>query len=78
MADAKEPYGSDASYADPGYQKDGKKRYPLDNPGRVRSAISYFSQPSNYRRYDARQRELIRSRIRRAAKKFKIELDKGF
>ena len=40
----KEPYGS-VEYADPGYQSDGVKRYPLDTEKHVRAALSYFGQP---------------------------------
>lgn len=64
----KEPYG-DVPYADPGYQKDGKKRYPLDSEQHVRSAHSYFSKPSNYERYTPEQRAKIRARIRSAWKR---------
>lgn len=35
--DNKEPYGS-VAYADPGYQSDGKKRYPIDTEAHIRAA----------------------------------------
>ncbi len=65
LAAGKEPYG-DVHYADPGYQKDGKKRYPLDTEQHVRSAHSYFSKPSNYERYTPEQRAKIKARIHSA------------
>jgi hypothetical protein len=45
-SDAKKPYG-DVTYADPGYQKDGKKRYPLDTEAHCRAAWSYINMPKN-------------------------------
>jgi hypothetical protein len=72
-ADSAKPYGN-VSYADPGYQKDKKKRYPIDTADHVRSAWSYISQSSNASKYSPAQRESIKARIRTAAKKFKVEL----
>jgi hypothetical protein len=71
--DGKKPYG-DVTYADPGYQEDGKKRYPLDSEDHVRSAWSYINQRSNASQYSAEQLSNIKSRIRSAAKKFGIEI----
>jgi hypothetical protein len=72
-AESKNPYG-DVAYADPGYQKDKKKRYPIDSADHVRSAWSYISQSSNAAKYTPAQREAIKARIRTAAKQFKVEL----
>jgi 2'-5' RNA ligase len=63
-----EPYG-DVKYADPGYQSDGKKRYPLDTDKHVRAAWSYISQPDNAAKYQPTQLKQIKSRIRRAMAK---------
>ena len=38
-------------YADPGYQSDGKLRYPIDTERHIRAAWSYINMPSNARRY---------------------------
>src|SRR6185312_5147778 len=38
---SKTPYG-DVAYADPGYQSDKKKRYPIDSADHVRAAWSYI------------------------------------
>ena len=45
----REPYGpaSQAHYADPGYQHDRKKRYPLDSEEHCRAAWSYINQADN-------------------------------
>lgn len=60
-------------YADPGYQKDGKLRYPLDTEAHVRAAMSYFARPKNYGRYTAAQQKAIGGKIAAAAKQFKID-----
>lgn len=67
------PYG-DVVYADPGYQADNKKRYPLNNETRVRAALSYINQSDNATKYTAAQLALIKARIRNAAKKFGIDV----
>jgi hypothetical protein len=71
--DSAKPYG-DVTYADPGYQSDKKKRYPIDTAAHVRSAWSYISQSGNAAKYTAQQRESIKARIRTAAKKLKVDL----
>jgi hypothetical protein len=68
----KEPYG-DVEYADPGY-REGRKRYPLDTEARVRAAISYLSMPKNYGEYSEDQLESMWAKIRKAAKKYDIEM----
>jgi HK97 family phage prohead protease len=74
MADnAKKPYG-DVKYADPGYQKDGKARYPVDTEDHVRAAWSYINQTGNAAEYSAEQLSAIKGRIRAAAKRFGIEI----
>ena len=68
----REPYG-DVAYADPGYQSDGKKRYPIDSEEHVRAALSYFGKPANRSRYTSAQQATIYKRIRSAAHKFGID-----
>lgn len=72
--EAKKPYG-DVRYADPGYQKDKKKRYPIDTADHVRAAWSYINQTANAAKYTAMQRESIKARIRGAAKRLGVELN---
>ena len=69
----KKPYG-DVTYADPGYQKDGKKRYPLDTAEHVKAAWSYINMPKNSSQYTPDQLAKIKAKIRSAAEKFDIEL----
>ncbi len=69
----KEPYGN-VEYADPGYQKDKQKRYPIDTEEHVRAAWSYINMPKNQKMYTTGQIEKIKVRIKAAAKKFGIEI----
>lgn len=67
------PYGN-VIYADPGYQKDGKKRYPIDTEKHVRAAWSYINESDNASQYSANQLKRIKSKIKSAAKKFGINI----
>ena len=69
----KEPYG-DVDYADPGYQSDGKKRYPIDTKEHVKAAWSYINQEGNASKYTPEQVSKIKSKIKAAAAKFGVEI----
>jgi len=71
-AKTSQPDGS--NYADPGYQDDKVKRYPLDSAARVRSAWSFINQSSNAAKYTAPQLATIKGRIKVAAKKFDVDI----
>lgn len=71
------PYG-DVSYADPGYQSDKKKRYPIDTAKHVRAAWSYINQADNVKAYSPAQIRRIKSKIKAAAKKFNIEIQEEY
>jgi hypothetical protein len=75
LADAKKPYG-DVEYADPGYQNDGKKRYPIDTEAHARAAWSYIHQEANAANYSADQLASIRTKVAAALKKFGVEAEK--
>lgn len=64
----KEPYG-DVKYADPGYQKDKKKRYPIDTADHIRAAWSYINKEANAGQYSSKQLSDIKGRIVAAWKK---------
>lgn len=64
----KEPYGN-VTYADPGYQADKKKRYPIDTEEHIRAAWSYINQEKNHKGYTSGQVSKIKSRIVSAWKK---------
>src|SRR5580692_11383361 len=71
-SDASKPYG-DVPYADPGYQEDGKKRYPLDK-AHIHAAIAYFSKPKNRESYSSPQVKTIWGRIKAAAGKLGVDM----
>jgi HK97 family phage prohead protease len=73
---ANEPYGA-VTYADPGYQSDGVKRYPIDTEAHTRAALAYFSTPANQKFYTASQVATIMRRIKAACKRFGIEVADG-
>jgi type III secretion system FlhB-like substrate exporter len=70
----KEPYG-DVAYADPGYQKDKKKRYPINTKEHVKAAWSYINQKKNAAKYSSSQVASIKAKIKSAAKKFGVSID---
>ena len=51
------------NYADPGYQSDGKRRYPIDTARHIRAAWNYINRPGNAQRYSADQVDRIRAAI---------------
>jgi len=73
-ADPKEPYG-DVKYADPGYQDDGKKRYPLDSEEHCRAAWSYINQADNAAEYSPDELKAIKGRIAAALKRYGVVVD---
>src|SRR5271163_456240 len=62
------------NYADPGYQSDGKRRYPIDTQRHIRAAWNYINRPSNAQRYTSDQVGRIRAAII-AAWKEKIDIE---
>lgn len=74
VKDPKKPFG-DVPYADPGYQADKKKRYPLHTKVKVRAAWSYINQQKNASKYTPGQLRLIKGRIKAAAKRFGIKIN---
>ena len=69
--DSDKPYGN-VDYADPGYQSDGKKRYPIDTKEHVKAALSYIGQTKNAAKYSAGDLAKVKAKIHAAAKKFGI------
>lgn len=51
------------------------KKYPLNSPARVRSALSYWGNPKNREGYTASEIKTITNRIHQAAKKFGITVN---
>lgn len=71
--DTKKPYG-DVDYADPGYQDDGKHRYPLDTAEHAKAAWDYINKEKNQEPYSSEELSKIMSKIKAACKKFGIEI----
>lgn len=69
---AEKPYG-DVKYADPGF-RDNTKRYPIDTEEHVRAAWAYINVAKNAAFYSPEQLKRIKNAIKRAAKKFGIEI----
>ena len=69
--DGSKPFGN-VVYADPGYQADKQKRYPIDSRAHVKAALAYLAQKANAAKYTAQQLKRVMGRIRAAAKKFGI------
>lgn len=76
LADKKpnKPYGN-VTYADPGYQDDGKARYPVDTEKHVRAAWSYINKATNAAHYSQGQLKKVKSRIRSAMKRVGAQID---
>lgn len=66
-------YG-DVPYADPGYQYDGRPRYPVDSPGRIRDAWARIHQRGNALAYTPHELARIETSIRAAARRSSVEL----
>lgn len=56
------------------YASPREHKYPVHTEENTRAAISYFSKPKNYGVYSPDEQKSIWARIKKAAKKFKIEL----
>jgi hypothetical protein len=69
--DGSKPYGN-VTYADPGYQKDGKKRYPLDTKAHAKAAWAFINQADNASAYNSQQLANIKGKIKAALKKFGV------
>lgn len=72
-SDPKKPYG-DVTYADPGYQSDKKKRYPLDTKDHCKAAWSYINQPGNAKAYSPENLAKVKAKIKGALKKFGVTI----
>lgn len=64
-SDGEKPTGDygPVSYADPGFQSDGKPRYPIDTVEHIKAAWSYLGQAKNAAQYTADQVAKIKAKI---------------
>src|SRR6266545_1622679 len=75
-SDPKKPYG-DVTYADPGYQRDRKARYPLDTEEHIRHAWDYINQADNAAKYTPKQLKIVKGRIRAAMKRIGAQVSES-
>lgn len=61
-----EPYGTQNEYADPGYQADKKKRYPLGSEEEIRAAWNYVHKSRDADKYSPEHLKTIKARIVKA------------
>lgn len=73
MLDADDPYG-DVEYADPGYQSDKKKRYPIDTEEHIRAAWNYVHKKENADKYSSADLAKVKAKIVAA---WKAKIDKA-
>ncbi len=50
-------------------------KYPIDSPEHVRAAWSYINHKDNAAEYDKDEVKTIKNRIKRAAKKYGVEIE---
>lgn len=62
-AEGGEPLTEDIDYADPGFQADGKKRYPLDSERHIRAAWAFIHMAANAAPYTAGELQQIKDHI---------------
>lgn len=58
------------THADPGYLPDGRARYPIDTPDHARASLAALAEADAEARYSPRRLEALRSRARRAVRRF--------
>ena len=63
------PAEGEHKYGDVEFADRTNKKYPIDTPEHVRAAWSYINHKDNAAKYDADEVNVIKDRIRNAAKK---------
>ena len=61
-------------YGDVKFADETNKKYPIDSAEHVRAAWSYINHKDNASKYDRDEVHLIKSRIKKAAKKYDVEI----
>jgi len=68
------PDAGEQKYGDVTFADTTNNKYPIDSEKHVRAAWSYINKEQNADKYDADEVEVIKGKIKRAAKKFNIEI----
>ena len=69
------PDSGEREYGDVKFADPVNNKYPIDTEEHVRAAWSYINHNDNSAKYEKDEAELIKGRIKRAAKKFDIEIE---
>jgi hypothetical protein len=69
------PESGEHKYGDVKFADPVNNKYPVDTAEHVRAAWSYINHKDNAAEYKKDEAELIKRRIKRAAKKFDIEIE---
>lgn len=68
------PDEGEQKYGDVEFADATNNKYPIDTPEHVRAAWNYINHKDNAAKYDADEVDLIKTRIKRAAKKHGVEI----
>lgn len=68
------PDEGEQKYGDVEFADATNNKYPIDTPAHVRAAWNYINHKDNAAKYDADEVDLIKQRIKRAAKKHGVEI----
>jgi flagellar biosynthesis protein FlhB len=68
------PEQGEQKYGDVEFADATNNKYPIDTPEHVRAAWNYINHKENAAKYDADEVDLIKQRIKRAAKKHGVEM----
>jgi len=69
------PESGEHKYGDVEFADSTNNKYPIDTPEHVRAAWSYINHKDNAAKYDADEVETIKKRIKKAAKKYDVEIN---
>ena len=69
------PERGETEYGDVKFADPVNNKYPIDTEEHVRAAWSYINHKDNAAKYEKDEVELIKGRIKRAAKNFDIEIE---
>lgn len=68
------PESGEHKYGDVQFADPVNNKYPIDTPEHVRAAWNYINHKDNAAKYDKDEVDVIKKRIKLAAKKHKVEI----
>ena len=69
------PKEGERKYGDVDYADPTNKKYPIDSAEHVQAAWSYINHKDNAAKYDRDEVQTIKNRIKRAARKYDVEIE---